>query len=135
VLSKSMLLPDEKLERLLRVVQSRSPQDAASLLGSVLYRAGELERTVTCLEEVTRAEAGPVGGKSSDWLLLALAYHRLGNRLASRRCLEEAVTFERIVEDWVEQARDFNLVAVLEAQLLRKEIENQIRNRGRAVVR
>src|SRR5262249_40572500 len=46
-------------------------------LGSVLYRAGQLEAAVRRLEEACKLQGK--GGTADEWLFLVMAHHRLGH--------------------------------------------------------
>jgi tetratricopeptide (TPR) repeat protein len=56
-------------------------------LGGALYRAGRFEDSIRRLEEAFRLR-GDGRGFPDDWLLLAMVYHRLGNREEARRWLD-----------------------------------------------
>jgi tetratricopeptide (TPR) repeat protein len=64
-----------------------------SLRGALLYRVGQYEEAVRCLEMAAKAFRPRVW----DWCFLAMAHTRLGNADMARRCLAEAAR-------WIEEA-------------------------------
>jgi tetratricopeptide (TPR) repeat protein len=84
-------------------------------LGAALYRAGRYDEAIRRLEEAIQARPGGQG-IPSDWLLLAMAHHRLGHRELARRWLERLAdypTSEGISGFWYD----------LDMRLLRSEAE------------
>jgi WD40 repeat protein/tetratricopeptide (TPR) repeat protein len=57
-------------------------------LGAALYRAGRFAEAVARLKDAIQAGRGKE--LSQDWLLLAMAYARLGNAKQARQCLKRA---------------------------------------------
>jgi WD40 repeat protein/serine/threonine protein kinase len=66
-------------------------------LGAALYRAGRYDEAIRRLEEAMQARPGGQGN-AADWLLLAMAHHRLGHRDLARRWLERLADY-RASED------------------------------------
>jgi Flp pilus assembly protein TadD len=60
--------------------------------GAVLYRAGRFEEAAKVLREAMSLHPG--GGEFHDWLLLALAEHRLGHAAAARKAAARARTVQ-----------------------------------------
>jgi WD40 repeat protein len=87
--------------------------EARSTLGSVLYRAGQLEAAVRRLEEACKLHGK--GGTAYEWLVLAMAHHRLGHAEEARRCLGRAA-------DWLGKAT-LNWDQRIELDFLRREAE------------
>jgi WD40 repeat protein len=71
-----------------RVVAAERAFWARQTLGVTLYRAGEYAGAVQRLRE--SISLGPRGGTMVDWLFLAMAYARLGDRTEARRWLAKA---------------------------------------------
>jgi tetratricopeptide (TPR) repeat protein len=77
----------------------RDPKNYAFLntAGTILYRAGRYEAAIQRLTEAMKArESGQ--GSAPDWLVLAMAHHRLGHGPEARQWLEKART-------WIGQAK------------------------------
>jgi WD40 repeat protein/tetratricopeptide (TPR) repeat protein/tRNA A-37 threonylcarbamoyl transferase component Bud32 len=75
---------------LARLAVGKAPKDHASLntLGTVSFRAGHSDKAIEQLNEGIKAHGK--GGTPADWLILALAYQRLGKTGEARRWLEKA---------------------------------------------
>jgi hypothetical protein len=83
-------------------------------LGAIQYRAGQDAETVQELNESIRLH--PNGGMSLDFLLLAMAHHRLGKPADARTWFEKATQAhaKQAPDSWSER---------LEWQLLHREAE------------
>jgi WD40 repeat protein/tRNA A-37 threonylcarbamoyl transferase component Bud32 len=88
-------LPDwDRLTRAMQQAIARAPRDVSlrTWLGAVFFRAGRHAEAVRALEESIRLNG--VGGNAFDWLLMAMARHRLGETERAREALEKAL-------DWI----------------------------------
>jgi serine/threonine protein kinase/WD40 repeat protein len=56
-------------------------------LGVILFRAGRYQEAIDRLNE--RVNAGEATGAPVDWVFLAMAHHRLGNKAEAKRWLEK----------------------------------------------
>jgi Tfp pilus assembly protein PilF len=99
---------------------AQRPKSASLLntLGTILYRAGRYAEAVRRLQEAVAA--GGEGGAAHDWLVLAMARQRLGQRVEARRALARArqLLREKPATTWNER---------LELELFRKEAEAAVR--------
>jgi WD40 repeat protein/Tfp pilus assembly protein PilF len=120
---------------LAREAVAKEPRNAnyVHTLGAALYRAGLFQEAVQRLEESMKLHVA--GGRFSDWVLLAMAHHRLGHAALARQWLDRSV-------QWLDQStpdkpRDASLGAPvpwnmwLQAQCLRHEAEALIRGSPR----
>jgi tetratricopeptide (TPR) repeat protein len=89
-------------------------QSTLNTLGAALYRAGRFDEALRRLGESIRGQGGE--GKPQDWVFLAMAHHRRGNREEARR--------------WLDRFRDYRLSEnparfweEVEIRLLRREAE------------
>ena len=75
---------------LIREAVAKAPDDGSfrNTLGVVRYRLGDWKGAVEALEDSVRLRDG---GDPFDWLFLAMARHRLGERDVARRWLEKSV--------------------------------------------
>ena len=75
---------------LIKEAVAKAPGDGTfrNTLGVVLYRLGDWRGAVEALEDSVRLRDG---GDPFDWLFLAMARHRLGERDLARRWFEKAV--------------------------------------------
>jgi formylglycine-generating enzyme required for sulfatase activity/tetratricopeptide (TPR) repeat protein len=60
-------------------------------LGAVYYRSGRFADAVRELDRARQLHAKTDGGLTQDWLLLAMAHHRLGHAAEARRWLGRAI--------------------------------------------
>ena len=76
--------------QLARSAVSKSPKNYAALntLGTILYRAGEDDKAVEQLTEALKAHGKD--GAPPDWLVLAMAHHRLGHAEEARKWWDRA---------------------------------------------
>jgi WD40 repeat protein len=96
VLAHTCLLhPESPAEsrRALELAQERAAMRAdawsGQLLGLAYYRAGQLDKAVECLEGALRDN--PAWDKNVfNWLVLAMAHHRLGHAAESKQWLKKA---------------------------------------------
>jgi WD40 repeat protein/serine/threonine protein kinase/tetratricopeptide (TPR) repeat protein len=96
------------------------------VMGLALYRAGRYAETVTRLEESNALEWDD-SGYALNWLVLAMAHHRLGETTKTRSGLKRAI---RLMEKaYSGAAADVLRPDRLEAQLLRREAEALLRGR------
>lgn len=108
-----------------------SPQEPWSLTeqGALAYRAGRYQLAVELFERSLRAEPKP-GQAVLNWLRLALAQERRGNRAEARRWLEKAAAwlgpFRRGLPARAEEDFGLHLHNWLEAEILRREAEAMI---------
>jgi predicted Zn-dependent protease len=90
---------------------------AMNTLGAALYRAGQCETAIRCLEEGIQQRNGV--SLPQDWAFLALAHDRLGHRAQALRWLHRFQTYKALAHPdafWND----------LEVRLLRREAEAQI---------
>jgi tetratricopeptide (TPR) repeat protein len=83
-------------------------------LGAALYRTGRFDDAIRRLEEGVRLQAGQ--SQPQDWVFLAMAHHRLGQRDEARRWLDRFQSYQPsadVSQFWSE----------LEIRLLRSEAE------------
>jgi tetratricopeptide (TPR) repeat protein len=130
VLAPGALAHPEQLPRLAQSVTRTRTHDTLALLGAALFRAGRFEKAVQRIDEAIASD-GDRKGTVSDWLFLALTHHRLGHLAEARNSLREAGAFDRIVEEWAEQAVQDDPGIALGARLLRDEAEALIHARER----
>jgi WD40 repeat protein len=94
--------------------ESEKP-NCLNTLGAALYRAGRYDEAIRRLEQAMQARPGGQGN-AGDWVLLAMAHHRLGHRDLARRWLERLADY-RTGEDPRGFSHD------LDIRLLRSEAE------------
>jgi tetratricopeptide (TPR) repeat protein/serine/threonine protein kinase len=101
------------------------------VVGAALYRAGRFKEAVARLDEACAAHSA--GGNARDWLLLALAHHRLGNADQARHWLArgsqwlDKATREKLDDRWFGTPLAWH--TRLSLDLLRREAEGLIRER------
>jgi tetratricopeptide (TPR) repeat protein len=78
-------------------------------LGVVHYRRGEWKEAAVALKESIRLH--PSGGDSFDWFFLAMAHHRLGDRVQARRFYDKAVEWMEKHQEFVEELTRFRAEA------------------------
>jgi WD40 repeat protein/tetratricopeptide (TPR) repeat protein/tRNA A-37 threonylcarbamoyl transferase component Bud32 len=124
-------VPDTaRVVRLAEQAVADTPGDPVCLntLGAALYRADRFNEAVGRLEEAVRAHGQ--GGNPEDLLVLALAYHRLGNAEEAHRWLKKAV---RWLDEKTAAQKSPDAVAPLpwdrrmELDLLRREAERALK--------
>jgi WD40 repeat protein/serine/threonine protein kinase/tetratricopeptide (TPR) repeat protein len=93
---------------------------ALNTQGALLYRAGRFREAVQRLEQGLQADKGQ--STVHDWLFLAMAHQRLGDKTKARQFLEKAAHSKP-----KETASPWD---ILEQALLRQEAEALIRNRA-----
>src|SRR5262249_45441446 len=69
-------------------IEARNGALYMNTLGAASYRSGQFERAVAALGQAVRLQGG--GGTPADWLLLAMAYHRLGRTREARDWLDRS---------------------------------------------
>ena len=105
-------------------------------LGAAYYRAGQFELAVAILDRAVAAQQE--GGTPVDWLLLAMAHHRLGHAEEAKSWLDRAVTMAEAI-DARQAERLFRRgprqleQSWLELQLLRREAEDLDENDKKAL--
>jgi Flp pilus assembly protein TadD len=106
-----------------RAVVRAAPKDhpARNTLGALLYRAGAHAEAVTELNEALKLH--PEGGHPIDFLLLAMAHHRLGEANDARKWLEKALRA-------AENAPPAEWTQRLEWQILRREATQSIEGKS-----
>jgi WD40 repeat protein/Tfp pilus assembly protein PilF len=97
----------------------------ANTLGAALYRAGRLQEAVKQFEVAVRLHGR--GGFPGDWLFLAMAHHRLGNK-EGKEWLERSVKWmDQFIPTVPRSGRRQPWGAVLELRLLRQEAEKVLK--------
>lgn len=91
--TRPLALVEHALASLARVTAGRDERDQVehdfrNTYGAVLYRAGRAPEAIEQLEKAIALQTGH--GQFHDWLLLALAHHRLGHSEQSSTCLARA---------------------------------------------
>src|SRR5439155_20589790 len=89
-------------------------------LALALYRVGKFDQAIERAKE--SIAASPYGDNGVNWLLLAMAYHRLGHQAEARQWLEKGLRFRaEALPDWRYRLR---------YQLLRPEAEQLVSSAG-----
>jgi WD40 repeat protein/Tfp pilus assembly protein PilF len=113
-------LPDLKPAVELAWTATRADAKSANYrntLGAILYRVRQYKDAITELDAAIKLN--PAGGSASDYLFLALSYHRLDQPTEARKCLERArqAVEKNPSEEWTSRAQ---------MKLLRRETEEMI---------
>jgi WD40 repeat protein len=85
--------PDPAVLRLAERLAARHPELCTSFhaLGGLLFRSGQYESAIARLHvAMSTKQHGDDGGSLEDWLLLAMAHHRLGHAAEARQWLTRA---------------------------------------------
>ncbi len=80
--------PVRLVEAALDKAQPAQRRFILNTLGTALYRAGRWEEAIRWLDESVKAHGK--GGIAEDWLVLAMAHHRLGQAEEAGRCYRRA---------------------------------------------
>jgi hypothetical protein len=125
--------PAQAVQQLEKAIAAR-PGEACfhHTLALAHYRAGQFDQVVQGLQKSLQLGWG---GHVLDWLVLAMAHHRLGQEAEARRWMDKAV-------QWIEQAHKANpggaasrlpvpsLTDHLEVLLLRREAEALLKGKA-----
>jgi tetratricopeptide (TPR) repeat protein len=113
------------LDQLTLDLVTRQPANAAyrNTRGSVLFRMGKYQEAMT--ELTASVEIQGNGGKTIDWLFLAMTHHRLGAKEEAKKWLDKAVQSIQRTQPKVWRDR-------VELQLLRREAETLLNGKGNA---
>ena len=107
---------------LIREAVAKAPDEGTfrNTLGVVRYRLGDWKGAVEALEDSVRLRRG---GDPFDWLFLAMARHRLGDRDLARRWLEKTVAWPQQTATNDEELKRFRAEAeaVLEPRINAKQ--------------
>jgi tetratricopeptide (TPR) repeat protein len=90
---------------------------ALNTLGAALYRAGRIDEAIVRLDESVKVGEG---GVPQDWVYLAMAHHKKGNR-------EEAIRWLDKVRAHVKDEKIAFSSDLVENRFLLKEAEAQLR--------
>ena len=86
----SVVDPERFVQWSTQAAEKHSEARFSHVLGLAQYRAGHFDAAIKSIEKSNSLEWSPASVKAQNWLILAMAHHRLGHTDEARKCSDTA---------------------------------------------